>query len=524
MVKKHVVAEGDTEDTQMWDISTPVVVDQGSENRDAGYYTSISVDSAGVVAITYMVKQFKDGNDNKSSLNLAVLQTDNTWALSILDESIKDLPCNGACTEEQKCLFDEEAVTVCETDLVDATFNSSNNNLSILDDNPTGASSSIAIPENTLASEFRISYYISHQTAGDLKVVLISPASREYILVNSAGTANTPNGINVVNKKINQIQNVDVAGMWTLKVIDTRAGMTGTLDNWSLLIKSRRNKSPNCGATCQDVLETCEVTCEAGDVDCTPAAECSSMGSELCADTGAGVGMCKKEAKEVSAKFYLNGTGLFNKSIRFSNDKVMGVLYYDSINGELKYIHFNIETMALIDSRVIDSGKVGRNANLTVIDDIAHITYRDKAGNLRYLNYTPESVPSASELVDDGIRAILDDNGVEVYTVHKIGSDSLVVKTETGLDIYYYDASEREILKKSKSALLEYPTIFKAEGDDATYDGSAGFYLNHLKLNGLDIFPTFYYRTQVGQKSDEAYNSQEKPDSYGKVRVLKASE
>ncbi len=500
---------GDETDKQVWDISAPVIVDQGSETRDTGYYTSITLDNNNNPTITYMTKDYKDGNNYKSSLNIAILKPDNTWITDILDSDIKDLPCNNSCANNQKCLFDEDAVLACETDLVTDTFNSTTNNLTVPDNNPSGVTSAITIPSNTQVKEFRISYKISHQAAGHIKIVLISPERREYPLVNAVTDpntvdSNTPDGINVINKKLNQIKDIDAGGTWVLKVVDTHYNIQGTLENWSISIKSLADKSPYCGATCQNTQETC-------------APACSSMGSELCASDG----ICKKEAKEVTAKYYINGVGLFNRSVKFGNN--LGITYYDSINGNLKYIHYKPSTMHIIENKIIDSGKVGRNASFTVINNIAHITYRDKAGNLRYLQYAPTQAVNQSLLVDDGLR-VTDGK----YSIHKIGSDSVVV--ENGIneyDIYYYDATSRNVLfkhyKTSTNELDENPTIFEdlKEKDDSNYEGSFGFYLNHLKLDSQDIFSTFYYRTQVGQKTDAEYNSLEKPDSMGKVRIIK---
>jgi len=504
VVTKHDNA-GDTTDTQQWDVDV-TTVDLGNEDKDTGYYTSITLDNNNNPTITYMTRVYKDGNDYKSSLNAATLQGD-SWVITELESDVIDLPCNNSCSTGERCLFDEEAVLFCETNLRTVEFNSINNNLTITDNTPSGITSLITVPSDSLANEFRVSYSITHDAAGQLKVILISPEGREYLLVDAVTDPATidnptPDGILVVNKKLNQIKNIDIAGVWSLKVIDTKMNIQGQLNNWKITIKTKVDNSQYCGATCQTTQENCD-----------PA--CSSMGSEVCASDG----ICKKEAKEVTAKYYINGVGLFNKSLKSGNN--IGILYYDSINGNLKYIHYKPSNMHIIENKLIDTGKVGRNSNFITINDNAHITYRDKAGNLRYLEYTPGTSPSQSLIIDDGLR-ITDGK----YSIHKIGSDSLIV--ENGIneyDIYYYDATSREILfkhyKKATNEIDNEPTVFQKENEDATYEGSFGFYLNHLKLDNQDLFTTFYYRTQASQKVDAGYSSIEKPGSLGKVRVIK---
>jgi subtilase family serine protease len=76
-----------------------------------------------------------------------------------------------------------------------------------------------------------VSVNITHTYRGDLKIDLVSPSGTTYNLKASSGSDSADNV--VATYVVNAATSV-ANGTWTLKVTDTAAGDTGTLNNWSV--------------------------------------------------------------------------------------------------------------------------------------------------------------------------------------------------------------------------------------------------------------------------------------------------
>lgn len=460
-----------------------------------GLFTSITTGSDNKPAITYMTKEISQNNKYFTNMKIAIANTENpvdvsSWTIKTLDESEMEIPCNRSCGENQKCMFDEEAVSVCKTDFVTSTHSATGLPLNIPDNNPQGVISSITIPVGTGCTEFRLNANITHTYRGDISIKLIGPDSREYVIINSN---NEDNGINlaITGKIISQLANKDVSGNWKLLVTDTANQDTGTLNSWSIKLNSLRDNSPYCGAECMPLTEDCS-SCSLGTV-------CSE-------------GVCNKEAKEYDINKYFKGVGLFAKSQRYSAPNALGITYYDSIKGELKYIIYNLLTQSPTESVILASSNSGRNVSLNIIGDVANVSYIDGASHLRYLTYQQGQTSVISSLIDDGIRT---ENSQ--FDVHQIGADSVIYPTGSGMELYYMDATTHDILKRNYvNAQWESVEIFKSHIEQQVYKGSFGFYLNILKHGNVKVATTFYYKLQV-----EGGTEEQKPDSSGKIKVIK---
>ena len=107
---------------------------------------------------------------------------------------------------------------------------SSTTNVSIPDNNPTGATSSISVNRTGNAGTVKITYNIIHTYRGDLTVKLIAPNGNTATLRNpSGGSAN-----NINESKTIDASSSNATGTWKLKVIDGAAQDTGYINSWSI--------------------------------------------------------------------------------------------------------------------------------------------------------------------------------------------------------------------------------------------------------------------------------------------------
>ncbi|HVU64060.1 MAG TPA: S8 family peptidase [Phycisphaerales bacterium] len=107
-------------------------------------------------------------------------------------------------------------------------------NLAIPDNDPAGVSSTIAVPANLACEHVQVILSAPHSAIGDLRITLTSPAGTTSLL---ADTRTDPTaGYN--NFTFTTVKHWDERshGLWTLKVVDTRAGNLGTFTSWQLKI------------------------------------------------------------------------------------------------------------------------------------------------------------------------------------------------------------------------------------------------------------------------------------------------
>jgi subtilisin-like proprotein convertase family protein len=98
--------------------------------------------------------------------------------------------------------------------------------LSIPDNNATGVSSNIAVPEDLTIANLSVTLNISHPRPSDLQASLIGPNSAVVPLP-------ILNGIN----DIAAFNGTSSQGTWTVKVVDSVNKKTGTLNGWTLTIE-----------------------------------------------------------------------------------------------------------------------------------------------------------------------------------------------------------------------------------------------------------------------------------------------
>ncbi|MEO8160723.1 MAG: M20/M25/M40 family metallo-hydrolase [Arenimonas sp.] len=77
----------------------------------------------------------------------------------------------------------------------------------------------------------QVSVNITHSRRGDLRIRLLAPDGSSYLLKPSSPSDNAPNV--VANYSVN-LSNELLNGTWKLRVIDTAAGNSGTINSWSI--------------------------------------------------------------------------------------------------------------------------------------------------------------------------------------------------------------------------------------------------------------------------------------------------
>lgn len=107
---------------------------------------------------------------------------------------------------------------------------SNSNNVSIPDNNATGATSNITVNRTGVAGNITIVYDIVHTYRGDLTVILVDPNGSQSTLRSPSG-----GGTNNLNESININKGTTLAnGVWGLKVIDGAGADVGNIDFWSI--------------------------------------------------------------------------------------------------------------------------------------------------------------------------------------------------------------------------------------------------------------------------------------------------
>ena len=136
-------------------------------------------------------------------------------------------------------------------------FTSTGSPVSIPDNNPTGATSTISVADSSLVQDVNVTVNITHTFDGDLTLSLITPQNTSITLSTRRGgsgdnyqntvfddEATTPIGSGAApftgsfkpDSFLSAADGVSGAGSWKLKAIDQAAQDVGTIDNWTLSI------------------------------------------------------------------------------------------------------------------------------------------------------------------------------------------------------------------------------------------------------------------------------------------------
>ena len=116
--------------------------------------------------------------------------------------------------------------------------------VSIPDNDPAGATSTIEVPDGGKVQALSLTVDISHSYKGDLTVSLVSPTGTEHIVHDGTGSSDDDvKGTFTINAFLGE----DAAGTWTLKVVDSANADTGTINSFGLSIT--RCSGDDCGTS-----------------------------------------------------------------------------------------------------------------------------------------------------------------------------------------------------------------------------------------------------------------------------------
>ncbi len=107
--------------------------------------------------------------------------------------------------------------------------------LSIPDNWAPGVTSTLAMPTDLSIEAVQITVSATHQRTGDLGIELVSPSGTRSILLNIKNVFNGTSLRQMVLES-NAFYGERSAGTWTLRLVDGRRDMRGTLTNWQLRV------------------------------------------------------------------------------------------------------------------------------------------------------------------------------------------------------------------------------------------------------------------------------------------------
>ena len=121
--------------------------------------------------------------------------------------------------------------------------------LPIPDNNATGVTSTIGVPDSLTVSSISVGTTIPHTYKGDLVVTLIGPDGTSAMLHNrtGSGTDNVTTTFSIVTasaQALSAFAGKNTAGSWSLRVQDLAAIDTGTLSAWTITFNGEQSATP----------------------------------------------------------------------------------------------------------------------------------------------------------------------------------------------------------------------------------------------------------------------------------------
>lgn len=120
-------------------------------------------------------------------------------------------------------------------------YQSQARNVAIPDRDPAGVVSNIVVTDPRLIESVAVAVNITHPLRGDLRLVLIAPDGTEVVLLEPSGDRSA-DLVTVFGREsrsaepLEQLRGRSAAGVWQLRVADTRPLDVGTLISWSLAL------------------------------------------------------------------------------------------------------------------------------------------------------------------------------------------------------------------------------------------------------------------------------------------------
>ncbi|MBX3396444.1 MAG: PQQ-dependent sugar dehydrogenase [Phycisphaerae bacterium] len=159
----------------------------------------------------------------------------------------------------------------------------------IPDNNATGVSRSITVPDSGAITDLNVALQISHTWNGDLIVTLTHNATTVTLMNRPGGTGNNDNGYNIVlddegtggaiqsialsgdagpvvsppsytpANPLSAFDSHDKSGVWTINISDRAAADTGNLVTWSLIFTNPGSPIPPCDCNGNGVTDSVDI-------------------------------------------------------------------------------------------------------------------------------------------------------------------------------------------------------------------------------------------------------------------------
>ncbi|HEX3130515.1 MAG TPA: proprotein convertase P-domain-containing protein [Thermoanaerobaculia bacterium] len=153
----------------------------------------------------------------------------------------------GACASGNSAQA-SATTSACSTNSV-LTFSASPA-LAIPDNNTTGVTSTINVPDSMTITSVSVNVGITHTYQGDLEVALIGPDNTTVLLHNrtGAGTDNINTTYNITTRSaqaLSAFNGKNTSGAWKLRVRDLAAADTGTFNSWKVTFNGYQTLTAN---------------------------------------------------------------------------------------------------------------------------------------------------------------------------------------------------------------------------------------------------------------------------------------
>lgn len=149
-----------------------------------------------------------------------------------------------ACTEASPCgaglvcsgiTRGEEGI--CRPEWMRGTFTGGSGNSPISEEDGA-VDSALVYGLATVDTDVDVSARITHARSTDLRITLTNPSGTEQVVFDGASEPLIASPFDL-HRSVGGSGDESVTGHWTLRVTDTRAGVTGTLNSWSLTVTTR---------------------------------------------------------------------------------------------------------------------------------------------------------------------------------------------------------------------------------------------------------------------------------------------
>ena len=139
----------------------------------------------------------------------------------------------GASGVRENCFSPNGPICTPDTPTGETRTYQSTNPVPVPDNNPSGVTSVITVPDTITAASVTVDLDVTHTWVGDLRIILAHDGTEAILWDKAGGSQQNISG----NFPAAAFAGKPAAGDWTLKLIDTAAQDSGTLNLWKLNVE-----------------------------------------------------------------------------------------------------------------------------------------------------------------------------------------------------------------------------------------------------------------------------------------------